>query len=97
MKYCSTLVAVRDMEKSLHFYKNLFNQEVAVDLGWCKTLTCGLTLQEHFNEVAGFAVQTAAHVIATEICATAAIPVKEKYFIPLKDVLFTNAQSMKRI
>lgn len=58
MKYCSTLIAVKDMEKSLQFYKNLFNQEVEVDLGWCKTLTCGLTLQEHFDAVAGFAADT---------------------------------------
>lgn len=54
MKYCNTLIAVQDMDKSLKFYKDLFNQEVAVDLGWCKSLTCGLTLQEHFDRVAGF-------------------------------------------
>ncbi len=31
MKYCNTLIAVQDMEKSLQFYKNLFNQEVTVE------------------------------------------------------------------
>lgn len=58
MRYCNTLIAVKDMERSLQFYKELFNQEVAVDLGWCKTLTCGLSLQEHFDEVAGFPSDT---------------------------------------
>ena len=46
------------MGKSLQFYKDLFDQEVVVDLGWCKTLTCGLTLQEHFDEIAGFPIET---------------------------------------
>lgn len=50
MKFCATLIAVKDMDQSLRFYKNLFNQDVVVDLGWNKTLTCGLTLQEHFDE-----------------------------------------------
>lgn len=58
MKYVNTLIAVKDMEKSLAFYKELFGLDVTVDLGWCKTLSCGLTLQEHFDEVAGFHIET---------------------------------------
>lgn len=58
MKYCNTLIAVQDMDKSLKFYKDLFDQEVTVDLGWCKTLTCGLTLQEHFDQIAGFPLES---------------------------------------
>lgn len=58
MKYVNTLIAVKDMEKSLAFYKELFGPDVTVDLGWCKTLSCGLTLQEHFDEVAGFPIET---------------------------------------
>ena len=58
MKFCTTLIAVRDMERSLRFYRNLFGQEVTQDLGWNKTLTCGLTLQEHFDELAGFPAKT---------------------------------------
>lgn len=54
MKFSSTLIAVRDMEASLKFYRELFDQDVTVDLGWCKTLSCGLTLQEHFDKIAGF-------------------------------------------
>jgi len=46
MKYCTTVIAVRDMEKSLQFYKDLFQQDVLVDLGKNKTLTCGLALQQ---------------------------------------------------
>ena len=33
MKYCTTVIAVRDMEKSLQFYKDLFQQDVLVDFG----------------------------------------------------------------
>ena len=58
MKYCTTLIAVKDMSASLKFYKELFGQEVAVDLGWNKTLTCGLVLQEHFDEIADFPPET---------------------------------------
>ncbi len=58
MRYCNTLIAVKDMPASLQFYKDLFGLTVAVDLGWCKTLTCGLTLQEHFDEIAGFPIET---------------------------------------
>lgn len=58
MKYCNVLIAVKDMEKSLRFYKELFEQEVTLDLGANKTLTGGLTLQEHFDELAGFSPET---------------------------------------
>ena len=54
MRYCNTLIAVRDMERSLKFYHEFFDQEVILDLGWCKQLTCGLTLQLHFDQIAGF-------------------------------------------
>ncbi len=54
MKFATTLIAVRDMPRSLRFYKELFGQDVVMDLGWNKTLTCGLTLQEHFDRIAGF-------------------------------------------
>lgn len=58
MKFCTTLIAVRDMERSLQFYHDLFDQEVTLDLGWNKTLTCGLALQEHFDKLAGFPAET---------------------------------------
>lgn len=59
MKYCSTLLAVQDMERSLQFYKDLFGQEVVLDLGGKnKTLACGLALQEDLDQIAGFAADT---------------------------------------
>lgn len=58
MRYSATLIAVKDMQKSLQFYKDLFGQEVTVDLGWNKSLTCGLALQEHFDRLAGFPEET---------------------------------------
>lgn len=58
MKYCNTLIAVTNMPASLQFYKDLFGMEVTTDLGWCKILTDGLTLQEHFDKIAGFPPET---------------------------------------
>lgn len=39
MKFCTTLIAVKDMERSLHFYRELFNQEVVAALGWNKNIS----------------------------------------------------------
>lgn len=58
MKYCGTVIAVHDMEKSLQFYKDLFKQDVIVDLGKNKTLTCGLALQQGLEYIAGFDADT---------------------------------------
>jgi len=58
MKFVATLIAVRDMDRSLKFYKELFGQSVAVDLGWNKMLTCGLTLQLHFEAIAEFPAES---------------------------------------
>lgn len=54
MKFCTALLAVKDMEKSLRFYRELLNQEVVMDLGQNKTLTCGIALQEGFDQLAKF-------------------------------------------
>jgi catechol 2,3-dioxygenase-like lactoylglutathione lyase family enzyme len=48
------MVEKHDMEKSLQFYKDLFHQDVLVDLGKNKTLTCGLALQQGLEHIAGF-------------------------------------------
>ena len=58
MRYSTTLLAVRDMERSLAFYKELFGQDVVCDLGWNKTLTCGLALQSHFDKLAEFPAES---------------------------------------
>lgn len=58
MRFSTTLLAVRDMDRSLAFYKQLFDQDVVCDLGWNKTLTCGLALQEHFDQLAEFPLES---------------------------------------
>ena len=58
MKFCATLIAVKDMEESLQFYKDLFDQDVIMDLGKNKTLTCGLVLQQDLDSIAGFKADT---------------------------------------
>lgn len=54
MRFASTLLAVRDMDRSLEFYRELFGQDVVCDLGWNKTLSSGLTLQLNFDKLCGF-------------------------------------------
>ena len=54
MKFSTTLLAVRDMDRSLAFYKTFFDQDVECDLGWNKLLTCGVALQVHFDKLCGF-------------------------------------------
>lgn len=53
MRFQSTLIAVRDVKKSLAFYQRWFGMEVEVDLGWNIGLKGGLSLQEHFAELVG--------------------------------------------
>ena len=52
MKLQTTLLAVSDLEKSIEFYHNIFDQEVVLDLGWCKTLSGGFTIQLNFDIIA---------------------------------------------
>lgn len=54
MKLQTTLLAVSDLEKSLEFYNNILEQEVILDLGWCKTLSGGFTIQLNFDIIACF-------------------------------------------
>ncbi len=45
MKYTATLIAVKDMEKSKRFYRDVLGCEVICDFGANVTLTGGLSLQ----------------------------------------------------
>ncbi len=45
MKKCTPLVAVKDMEKSKRFYKEILGQDVIVDYGENVLLTSGFALQ----------------------------------------------------
>lgn len=53
MKLCTTLIAVRDLERSEKFYCGLFDQRIQMDLGWNVTLSGGFTLQLHFDRLTG--------------------------------------------
>lgn len=46
------LIAVRDIEVSKKFYKDLFGQEVVLDFGWNVTLGGGFSLQQNFKWLA---------------------------------------------
>lgn len=46
MKYQSVLIAVKDMARSLKFYKEVLGQEVLLDYGGNVTLECGIALQD---------------------------------------------------
>lgn len=45
MKYISTLIVVKDIEKSKQFYKDILDLEVIADFGANVTLTGGIALQ----------------------------------------------------
>ncbi|MFB0919395.1 MAG: VOC family protein [Oscillospiraceae bacterium] len=52
MEYKLPLLAVKDIEASKKFYKELFGQEVVLDLGWNVTLSGGFSLQQNFKWLA---------------------------------------------
>lgn len=48
MKFKLALLAVRDVERSKQFYKELFDQEVVLDLGRNVTFSGGFAIQQDF-------------------------------------------------
>ncbi|KLU65910.1 glyoxalase-like domain protein [Desulfosporosinus acididurans] len=48
MEFKLALLAVKDVEKSKQFYKEVFNQEVVLDLGKNVTFSGGFAIQEDF-------------------------------------------------
>ncbi len=52
MEFKMPLIAVRDIETSKKFYKDLFGQEVVLDFGWNVTLSGGFSLQQNFKWLA---------------------------------------------
>lgn len=53
MQFKCALIAVKDVEVSKKFYCDLFEQTVALDLGWNVTLSGGFTLQQEFAWLCG--------------------------------------------
>ncbi|MEN6391444.1 MAG: VOC family protein [Syntrophomonas sp.] len=48
MEYKLALIAVKDVKASRHFYEELFEQEVDLDLGWNVTFKGGFAIQQNF-------------------------------------------------
>ncbi len=61
MKFKTTLLAVRDIERSKKFYHDLFDQQVVLDLGRCVTLSGGFSLQQDFEWLVGIPKSTILH------------------------------------
>ena len=53
MKYCGTLLSVSDMKKSKHFYENVMQQKVILDLGVHVSFENGLSLQAGYEDLVG--------------------------------------------
>ncbi|MDD3193171.1 MAG: VOC family protein [Oscillospiraceae bacterium] len=53
MRFSGVLLAVRDVERSKRFYKELFGQQVALDFGENVTFSGGFSIQEGFSALAG--------------------------------------------
>lgn len=57
MKYQGTLIAVSNMEKAKHFYENVMEQKVIMDLGVHVSFERGLSLQLNYAELVGVDLQ----------------------------------------
>lgn len=58
MKYCGTLIIVKDIEQSKLFYQNILKQKVTLDLGTHVSLENGLSLQAAYEELIGYPLNT---------------------------------------
>lgn len=61
IKYRLPLLAVRDVEISKQFYHDLFDQEVALDLGRNVTFSGGFAIQQDFDELTDVPKSTILH------------------------------------
>jgi catechol 2,3-dioxygenase-like lactoylglutathione lyase family enzyme len=53
MKFITTVLAVKDIERSKNFYQKLFKQKITLDLGRNVTFHGGFTLQQDFDWLLG--------------------------------------------
>jgi len=53
MRFISALIAVSDVERSKRFYGDLFQQKVALDLGWNAVFDGGFAIQQNFAWLTG--------------------------------------------
>ncbi len=58
MQLTTTLLSVTDLGRSLRFYRDLFGQEVVLDLGENVTLSGGFALQQDFDRLVGIPQNT---------------------------------------
>mgnify|MGYP000937130234 CR=1 FL=1 len=58
MQFKLALIAVSDVEKSKRFYGDLFEQKVAMDLGWNVTFDGGFAIQQNFAWLTGLPEET---------------------------------------
>lgn len=58
MKFTSTVIAVSDVNISRRFYEDLFGLELYQDYGINVSFTCGLSLQQEFDWLAGVPKET---------------------------------------
>lgn len=61
IKYRLPLLAVRDVEISKQFYHDLFDQEVALDLGQNVTFSGGFAIQQDFDKLTDVPKSTILH------------------------------------
>lgn len=61
LKFELALLAVRDIERSKKFYREVFDQQVVLDLGRNVTLSGGFALQQDFDELVGIPESTVLH------------------------------------
>ena len=53
MKYCGTLIAVKNIAKSKEFYEKILEQKIIMDLGVHVSFESGISMQENYEELVG--------------------------------------------
>ena len=53
MKYCGTLIAVKNIAKSKEFYEKVLEQKIIMDLGVHVSFESGISMQENYEELVG--------------------------------------------
>jgi len=61
MRYSGTLIAVSDIAKAKHFYENVMDQKVLMDLGVYVAFEGGVSLHSNYPELVGQDFQMHAH------------------------------------
>ena len=68
MKYCGTLIAVKNIAKSKEFYEKVLEQKIIMDLGVHVSFESGISMQENYEELVGEELNITEKANSFELC-----------------------------